>query len=257
MGEYKDSIMVLVLLVICFLTVIYFCIYKRNVIPKESNYSDSNYNDYGESYYSDNNYNEEPYNLDNSYYDNEANNNLNNYAEDITSDEPKEESIFDVDFSRNNPKTEPDITETNALKLGRWEDDDYIIDKLGIKIKLLPGWSLSDFGSSFHISEGSGQVNTGVFKLFRGNEEEYLEIIKESNERIFDTVFQTTESIGNTTYTVLTCRYDNKDYFERKVYITNTKLDNINISIETDFYNTKAPFTTRNYSLSDIFEKID
>ena len=127
---------------------------------------------------------------------------------------------------------------------------------MGIKIKLLKGWSLHDFGNSFHLNEGSGQVNGVVYTLFKGSIDKYVQQSKETNSNIFDIVTESKENIGGTEYHVLKCKYNDKDYFERTVYFTTTKMDNINLSIETDLYNTDAPFTTRNYKLSDLFEKI-
>lgn len=121
---------------------------------------------------------------------------------------------------------------------------------------MLPGWSLHDFGNSFHLNEGSGQVNGVVYTLFSGSIEKYVKQLKETNSNIFNIVTESKENIDGIEYIILKCRYEENDIFERTVYFTNTKMENINLSIETDLYNTDAPFATRNYSLSDLFEKI-
>ncbi len=269
MGEYSSSFIVFTLLIAAILIVGYLYFINNSNVKESSTVSSNEAIDYKDSYEEelkridqetasiiDNIFNdeidEELYNEINEEENEITNDEINNETNDKTDDE---EDIFDTDFSRDNKKTEPDITYYNALKLGRWEGDDYINDELGIKIKLLPGWALHDFNSSFHINEGSGQVNSAVFTLFSGSMDKYYETNKATNSNIFNFVTESNETIAGSNYRVLKCKYENKDYFERKVYITNTKIENIHICIETDFYNTDAPFATRNYELTDIFEK--
>lgn len=132
MGEYKSSFMVFLLLIIAIIAVAYYIFHKdqltfnkineiinnydfNNSDTTNSNYNKdedfgNNYNDYETNYISaDNNSSE-------LYRDNPEENNL---ALDIVeSVEPtKKVSKFDIDFTRTNEKTEPDITSSNALKL--------------------------------------------------------------------------------------------------------------------------------------------
>ena len=250
MREYGFTFIVLALLIIAFIVVFYY--YNNTIIKGQYTTVINEQNDSTQVPI----YNE-PIN-----YINSVETSNNNYEKNYTiiessreSGEEKEKSIFDQDFSRDNKRTEPEITYVNALKLGRWEGDTYINDELGIKIFLQPGWSLHDFTNSFHLNEGSGQVNSAVIKLFSGSISNEYNILKSSNTNIFDIVNEGNKTINGYEYSILNCKYSEKDYFERNVYITNTKMENINIYIETNFYNTNAPFTTRNYELSDIFER--
>ena len=270
MGEYKYSIIVGILLIFATIMVSFYYFSNNKVVKNTGeSFDDNNYAYNNESFNnSEINENLEEYSKNDINFNNIGNeiisdNDINSHIEnsintnDIqeNTNNKEEKSIFDQDFSRENKKTEPEITYTNALKLGRWEENDYINDELGIKIFLLPGWSLHDFSNSFHLNEGSGQVNLVTIDLFDGNFDNYVRIVKSSNKRIFGTVTESKEKVGGVKYTVLKCKYNNKDYFERTVYFTDTKMENIHICIETDLYNTNAPFTTRNYKLSDFFEK--
>ncbi len=249
MREYGSTFIVTALLIIASIIVYYYYFYNYTIIKEQYTPEINEQIDSSQVPY----YNETIYSVEtiNNNYDK----NYTMIENSRESGEEKEKSIFDQDFSRDNKRTEPEITYVNALKLGRWEDDTYINDELGIKIFLQPGWSLHDFTSSFHLNEGSGQVNSAVIKLFSGSISNEYNTLKSSNTNIFDIVNESNKTINGYEYSILNCKYSEKDYFERNVYITNTKMENINVYIETDFYNTNAPFTTRNYELSDIFER--
>ena len=248
MREYGSTFIVIALLIIASFIVFYYYFYNNTIIKEQYTPEINEQIDNSQVPY----YNE-TINIIEAINNNNSEENYTMIEDSRESGEEK--SIFDQDFSRDNKRTEPEITYVNALKLGRWEGDTYINDELGIKIFLQPGWSLHDFTNSFHLNEGSGQVNSAVIKLFSGSISNEYNILKSSNTNIFDIVNEGNKTINGYEYSVLNCKYSEKDYFERNVYITNTKMENINIYIETDFYNTNAPFTTRNYELSDIFER--
>ncbi len=263
MGDYKYNFLVFLLLFIAVCAIIFYYFKNNLAFKKTSEYTD-NHGDVGEEINYENFENYEDYYSNEIVSEKSNENNYNDENEEIVPSEiaandiefeDENEDIFNKDFSRENKKTTPDINWTNALKLGRYEGDDYVNDELGIKIKLLPGWSLTDFNYSFRLNEGSGQVNNANFTLFSDDISKYYQTQIATNTRIFGNVIESSETIGNTTYKVLKCKYDGKDYFERTVYLTNTKMENINICIETNFYDTSAPFATKSYSLSDIFEK--